>query len=306
MMMRGRRVVWTMGVCAAGFVSAAADAGISRHDRDLEYHRQLAMQPQFQAAGAMRFGGARGSGTLIAPGWVLTAAHGTELANVSGIRFTIGGTTYASVEKHEHPDWKGSARITEGYDLALVRLSEEVQGIDPAALYRGTSIVGRTATLVGAGLTGDGLTGQIPGTLGTMHAGQNTIDATADQLASFLPGLALSSNGLVIDFDSPLGPGLNRIGSATPLDREFFTGQGDSGGAYWVDDGAGGWSIASVQSWGTTNNGGNFGMYGNMAVSAKIYEPEVLAWIDGITGLPAPGGAGVFVVVGVMTHRRRR
>jgi Trypsin len=291
-------LVFGMGMSAAG--------GISRHDVPLSYHAELAMESRFQAAGSVNFGGsAFGSGTLIAPGWVLTAAHGTEITTGDQVQFTIGGRTYQGAESSEHPLWMGTSRITEGYDLALVRLEEMVEGVEPAEIYRGGSVVGRQAILVGAGLTGNGFGGQVPGTLGTLHAGLNTIDTTADQLSSFLPGFELSSNGLVIDFDGPTTPGLNRIGSAAPLAQEFFPGQGDSGGAYWVEDTDGVWRLASVQSWGTTNGfGTNFGMYGNMAISAKLYEDVVLDWV-GAT-VPAPGVIGVFAVCGLVAARRRR
>jgi len=283
-----------------------AGAGISRHDVSLAYHRNLAMQPEFQAAGAVDFGGMGfGSGTLIAPGWVITAAHGTELTSANRIQFTIDGQTYQGAESYEHPQWMGTSRITEGYDIALVRLEGFVGGINPAEIYRGESIVGRQAMLVGAGLTGNGFTGQVPGTLGVLHAGLNTIDLTADQLSVFFPGVPLSSNGLVIDFDNPDSGVLNRTGSPFALEHEFFPGQGDSGGAYWVEDTDGVWKVASIQSWGTTNGvGSNFGQYGNMAISAKLYEDQVLDWIG--TTVPTPGPLGLLVSAGIIASRRRR
>jgi len=287
-------------------VVMVAEAGISRHDVPLSYHRDLAMQPQFQAAGAVNFGGRGfGSGTLIAPGWVLTAAHGTRLTSGNQIRFTIDGQTYRGAQSYEHPLWMGTNRITEGYDVALVRLEGIVEGVNAAEIYRGGSIVGSQAMLVGAGLTGNGFTGQVPGTLGVLHAGLNTIDLTADQLAPFFPGIPMSANGLVIDFDIPFIETLNRTGSAVPLDQEFFPGQGDSGGAYWVEDTDGVWKVASIQSWGTLNGvGENFGQYGNMAISAKLYEDLVLDWIDAT--VPSPGTLGVFLGCGLMAVRRRR
>ncbi|MCA9302628.1 MAG: trypsin-like serine protease [Phycisphaerales bacterium] len=287
-------------------LGSLANAGVCRHDRSLSYHQALAAESRFQAAGSVNFGGQGfGSGTLIAPGWLLTAAHGTELTTGSAVRFTVGGQTYRGVESFEHPLWMGTSRITEGYDVALVRLEEAVTGVVPAQIYAGESIVGREAMLVGAGLTGDGLAGQQPGTYGTMHAGLNTIDMTADGLSVFFPSTALSSNGLVIDFDNPITPVINRTGSATPLAYEFFPGQGDSGGAYWVEDSDGVWKVASIQSWGTLNAvGANFGQYGNMAVSAKLYDDEVLSWIAAT--VPAPGTLVMAIPFGIFASRRRR
>ncbi len=286
--------------------ASTALAGVARHDRTLEYHRQLATQSQFQAAGGLTIQGVGfGSGTLIAPGWVLTAAHATELAPANRLHFTINGRSYTGAQTYEHPLWQGTSRITEGYDIALIRLEDAVEDVTPAQIYRGSEIVGRQAMLVGAGLIGYGDSGQIPGTTGTLHAGLNTIDATANQLGAILPGIPLSSNNLVIDFDSPDSSFLNRTGSSNPLDHEFFPGQGDSGGAYWIQDTDGQWKLASIQSWGTLNAvGDNFGQYGHMAISAKLYEQSVLSWID--STVPAPSTLALLFPFTFAAARRSR
>ena len=109
-----------------------------------------------------------------------------------------------------------------------------------------------------------------------MHAGLNSIDATADQIGSLLPGVVLSANNLVIDFDDPRSSLLNRVGSPNPLEYEFFPGQGDSGGAYWVVDDSGEWTVASIQSWGTLNAlGENFGQYGHVIEDLRDRSSEL-------------------------------
>jgi len=284
--------------------AAAAHAGIQRHDRDEAYHLALAAEPQFQAAGALLYAGfgTFASGTLIAPNWVLTAAHATDLGVPAQISFQVNGTTYSSAEFFTNPNWNGDA--LNGWDLSLIRLTSNVAGITPAGIYATDDMIGHEATIVGYGYGGNGAVGEIGGTLGVKRAGPNMIDTDATGIEDLLGGITLSPNNLVVDFDGPNLPDFNRTGSDIPLDREFFTGHGDSGGSWWVHDTDGAWKVGSIQSWGTINfPGENYGKYGHMSISARI--SDALPWIYEVTGIPAPSTTACALVFVPMLTRRR-
>ena len=163
--------------------------------------------------------GYTGSATLIAPDWILTAAHSLDAAS-SGT-FTINGIVYASTALFRDPGWNGNA--FNGYDFGLVHLSSPVFGVTPATLYAGSAEVGLTATYVGFGFTGTGLTGWK--TLdGQRRAFQNVTDGNYGN-----PAILLGS-----DFDNPHNTNDNAFGDAFPLPLEGAVAPGDSGGGVFL------------------------------------------------------------------------
>jgi trypsin len=120
---------------------------VRRHDRPDREYRRLASR--FVAVGAI---GHKGTGTLIAPTWVITAAHVVRdgLRGKPTIRF--GATHYAIVEVYLHPDWRG----TVDHDVALLRLARPVTSVQPLPLYTGELETDQSAILVGYGITGAG------------------------------------------------------------------------------------------------------------------------------------------------------
>jgi hypothetical protein len=97
-----------------------------------------------------------GSGTLVAPQWVLTAGHNGAIAKRYGA--TIAGKNYPAQEVYLHPD-SGKGITRPGTDVALVKLVKPVEGGKPACLYPARDEIGKIATIAGFGRTGTNVTG---------------------------------------------------------------------------------------------------------------------------------------------------
>lgn len=141
-----------------------------------------------------------GSGVLIAPHWVLTAAHLFDDTTNNRYRFGIRTTPnlyddgtllppadiwvweYDAAKWIIHPDWVGEANggLSKGSDLALLYFDENIAqlegalfpeppiphitSVEPAKLYTGNDELDRVGTAVGFGLVGTGDTEDDPST----------------------------------------------------------------------------------------------------------------------------------------------
>lgn len=288
-------------IALGAILVGVAHAGVTRHDVGDLVHLNWGAQPQFDGVGFLPdpSTGAGGSGTMLTDEWLLTAAHVTDVMSpAGGFYFELGGTRHEFAEIHAHPLWRGTTNITQGWDLALVRLSEPVPDVPHAQIYAGDDLLSQESVLAGYGLSGTGFTGGQPGTFGTKRAGPNTFDGTGDQFI-----IGANPMALVADFDAPQTEVFNKTGSPIPLENEFFPGLGDSGGAYWVEQG-GMLKLGSIQSWGLGFGfGPNYGSYGDVAMSWPI--AAALDWIEGITGVPEPSAFVLLVAPLLIMHRRR-
>ena len=155
---------------------------VRRHDRpDSAY---IALARQFACVGTF---GRLGDGTLIAPTWVITAAHVARGAMVRmtkpAIRF--GGHEYAVQAVYIHHGWTDFG----SHDIALVHLAEPVRDIIPARLYKDNREARQVAYLVGNGKTGVGSTRDRVDD-DTWRAATSRIDST-------------TSTSLFLSFDAP-------------------------------------------------------------------------------------------------------
>ncbi len=146
-------------------------------------YANLGAEPQYASSGYVYINGPgiAGSGTLIAPGWVLTAAHAVTQNDVtsfptyavSSISFGQGATA-ASLPGPDsvkavfvEPGWTFDS--SQGNDLALIELNTPITSVAPAPLYTSAmpTETTQTATMVGYGYTGTGSTGYSTNTFGT-------------------------------------------------------------------------------------------------------------------------------------------
>lgn len=274
------KLYWLVAVCFLG-VATMGQAGTIRHDRDDSLYLNLAASSGYNTVG--QFLGTTstysyyGSGTLIAPNWILTAGHVVDQA--TSLSFTIGGGSYTASQWVSHPNWSGN--LSTGYDIALVQLSSAVAGITPATRYTGANELGAQATSVGFGKTGTGLTGAITFD-SKKRAGQNVVDKFYSNQ---------NNRVLLSDFDNPVNAADSAFGSSIAGNLEYLIAPGDSGGGLFLDFGQGP-LLAGVHSFGSAVDGLVDSDYGDRSGHTRV--SVFNSWIDSILGIGGgtSGGGG--------------
>ncbi len=223
------------------------------------------------------------TGTLIAPRFVLMAAHclnnqtagSLGLGQTEGI-FTLGGKRYASRHLYVHPTYVGnSSQQQEGaIDFALVELQKALRKPAPSPLYRQVPTVGTLVTLVGYGRLGTGFGGA---TSDVPPKGQVAVGTTPIDIVT---GTFIKWN-----FDDVPAP-----------NQESNTAPGDSGGPEFITEG-GVMYLAAATSGGVKNNAS----FGDLSYNTRV--DIATDWIDSFTGGPAVAKNHAPVIVAVDAER---
>lgn len=274
---------WSLAFCLLA-VSTAVGAVVIRADVDDAKYR---VPPSTFPALADMPG--EGHGVLIAPQWVVTAAHAAPM-QMQGMEddVSIGGVPRKVKRVIVHPGYKkvpaqmiqealASGDLSKVHafldlsdDIALIELASPVTDVAPVPLYRGNKEVGMTAELVGKGATGNGTKGQdaqSPHRTVLRHA----FNVIAGDDARYV----------WYRFDVPP--------AAPPL--EGITGSGDSGGPLLIGNGSSR-QLIGLASWSKYPPDHPFlrkwktdrpfveGLYGEIVYAVRV--SSYIPWIEGV------------------------
>lgn len=243
----------------------------------------------FPAVAALRYGdvtvGVTCTGTLVAPTWVLTAAHcargaaGMEVGGEDPGSWTVyfgdedlndgsDPAPYRVKSVHVHPDWNTTTLILGRSDLALLELDRAVSGVTPMPLAQAPAAAGTNLTLVGFGRA----------------TSMPTVEA---QLSGIL---RMGQNQTIPCAQVPFDASRPQIGDEFALCVDTEAGPGscarDSGGPALVQAGSG-FALAGVVS-GSRNT--NVGECGEFSIYANV--PMNQAFLDGFLKGNTPGPMG--------------
>jgi len=267
-------------------MSSTASAVVIRHDVDDSKYRVPASE--FPALADMP---GEGHGVLIAPQWVITAAH--AIPGHSELRHVVINGVSRDVERVVmHPGYKtlpqelidqamasGEAMLIVVFlassdDIALVKLARPVTDVAPVAIYKDTDEPGQVVKIVGKGATATGATGHDP-------EGPNRTE------------LRRAFNKVTSAYDRWFCHVFDEPPQALPL--EGTPGNGDSGGPALIQVGDQ-WLLAGLTAWKVVQGDvrtARPGRYGQTSCNLRL--SHYTGWIESvISERPQAGATSAF------------
>lgn len=252
-------------------VSSTANAIVIRDDVDDSKYRIMAAE--FPALVDMP---GEGHGVLIAPQWVVTAAHAvtwqTEIKQVviNGVPRDVERLVIHSGYKKPSQalidqalatwDWTlFIVLLSSSDDIALIKLTEPVTDVSPVTIHKGSDEFGQTIQIIGKGATANGVSGY------DAHASHRTALRRAYNKVTSADG-----RWFCYVFDKP----------SETLPLEGGSGSGDSGGPVLIQSDEQ-WLLAGLTSWTAPHQGATkipFGQYGQISCNVRLSHYK--AWVE--------------------------
>jgi secreted trypsin-like serine protease len=249
--------------------------------------------------GSLSVNGSLFTATLIAPGYVLTAAHVAAGADPTKVSFQLnGGSSFAvaASQVFVNPGYTGNTignvlnDPTNHADLAIIKLASDVPvGVSAYSLFTG-NMQNKDLSFVS-------------------YAGSTTSMTTGENIADHLyMDSANTAQTYLFDFDGPDST-TNYLGGGTlGANREASFVHGDSGSAAFVNVN-GQWQLAGINTYEAFFTGGpqTSGAYGTGGGGVVL--SSYLPWITSVTAVPEPSEwlmllAGMGLIGGLQRRRR--
>jgi chymotrypsin len=223
-----------------------------------------------------------GHGVLIAPQWVITAAHAiTWQSEIK--QLTIVGVPRDVERLVIHPGYKKPpqelldqalatwdwtlfrAMLSSSDDIALVKLTKPVSDVAPVAIRKRNDEFGKIIKILGKGATGNGVTGY-----------EFSSSHRTELRRAYNKVTSAHGRWLCYEFDQP----------SVALPLEGGSGSGDSGGPVLVQTDKD-WLLVGLTSWAdpqsTVRTPGRYGQ-----ISCNVRLSHYAGWIESVISSRAP------------------